>query len=247
MNRITWGVALGLVGLAAADAAATEPADLVITNGLVVTENAARDVIERGVVVIRAERIVAVGPAETASRYQAAKVIDARGGIVMPGLINTHTHAAMSVFRGLGDDVADRLRRFIWPLEAKVVDADLVYWGSLHSMVEMIEGGTTTLVDSYPFPEATAKAADEIGIRAVIPFAVKDDLPAARAFVAAWRGHPRITAGLSLHSPYGATADQIRAGAALSAELGVPITMHVAEMDFELSELRKKYNQTPIV
>src|SRR6186713_1452714 len=153
-----------------------EQADLIVTNALVVTMNAQHEVFSPGAVVIRGDRIVAVGPAAVAREYKAPRTLDAKGDIVLPGMINTHTHAAMSVFRGLGDDVADRLRRYIWPLEAKVVDADLVYWGSLHGLVEMIEGGVTTFVDSYPHPESTAAAAKKIGIRGVITYAVTDDL-----------------------------------------------------------------------
>ncbi len=225
---------------------AVEPADLLITHAHVLTMNARREVIADGVVVIKGSEILAVGPAEIATRYTAAKTINARGGIVMPGMINTHTHAAMSVFRGLGDDVADRLRKFIWPLEAKVVDGDLVYWGSLHSLVEMIEGGVTTFVDSYPFPEATAKATHESGMRAIIPYGVKDDLAPARKFAAEWGDDPLITPAIGLHSPYGATREQIAAAAKLSAELDLRVTMHVAEMDYELKELREKYDQTPM-
>ena len=90
---------------------ALQPVDLVITNGTVVTMNDKRDVIEGGVVVIRDAKLVAIGPASIAAQFTAKKTIDARGGIVMPGMINTHTHAAMTIFRSLGDDVADRLKR----------------------------------------------------------------------------------------------------------------------------------------
>jgi 5-methylthioadenosine/S-adenosylhomocysteine deaminase len=233
-------------GCLAGRAAGLPPADLIITHGLVITMDGQRRVLSDSVVVVKDHRIVAVGPAETAAGFAAAKVIDARGGLVLPGMINTHTHAAMSVFRGLGDDVADRLRKYIWPLEAKVVDADLVHWGSLHSMVEMIEGGVTTLVDSYPHPEAAAQAAQEIGMRAVIPYGVKDDLEAEKAFAAKFRDDPLVIPALGLHSPYGATREQILATAKISAETGLRVTMHVAEMDYELKELREKYNQTPI-
>lgn len=232
--------------LGAAEPAALQSADLIVTNALVLTMNERRDVHEPGAVVIKGAQIVAVGSASIAAGYTAPKTIDARGGIVMPGMVNTHTHAAMTVFRGLGDDVADRLRRFIWPLEAKVVDADLVYWGALHGFVEMIEGGVTTLVDSYPFPEATTRAAREIGIRAVISYGVKDDLEPMRRFAAGLRDDPLITPAIGLHSPYAATAEQIRQAARLSEELGLPVTMHVAEMTFEIAELREKYHQTPI-
>jgi len=239
-------IIIGLMNFAATSGRAAEPADLVITNALVLTMNAQREVITKGVVVIRGPQIVAVGPSEIAAQYTAAKTIDALGGIVMPGMVNTHTHVAMSVFRGLGDDIADRLRRYIWPLEAKILDDDLVYWGSVHGLIEMVEGGVTTLVDSYPFPEATTRAAREIGIRAVILYGVKDDLAPARKFAETYKDDPVIIPAIGLHSPYGNTAEQIREAAKLSKELNLRISMHVAEMDFEIDELRKKYNQTPV-
>lgn len=235
-----------LLPLLSARGLAAERADLIVTNGLVVTMNAQREVFSPGAVVIRGDRIVAVGHASIASGFKAARTLDARGDIVMPGMINTHTHAAMSVFRGLGDDVPDRLRRYIWPLEAKVVDADLVYWGALHGLVEMVEGGVTTFVDSYPHPESTARAARKIGIRGVITYGVKDDVAPARTFAEAYRDDPLIIPAIGLHSPYGNTAEQIRQAAALSEELNLRVSMHVAEMDYELEELRQKYNQTPV-
>lgn len=248
LSRIAWA-ALAVwpaVTTRAQPPAGPESADLIITNGWVLTMNAQREAFKAGVVVLKGDKILAVGPASLAAHYTAPKVIDARGGIVMPGMINTHTHAAMAVFRGLADDVADRLRRFIWPLEAKVVDADLVYWGALHGMVEMAEGGVTTLVDSYPFPEATTRAAREIGMRAYIAYGVKSDLQPFRDYAASVKGDPLITAMIGLHSPYAQTADEIRGAARLSAELNVPATMHVAEMTYEVDELRQKYGQTPI-
>lgn len=225
---------------------AAEPADLIVTNGLVVTMNEQRELFTSGAVVIRGDRIVAVGPATIASQFVASRTIDAAGGIVMPGMINTHTHVAMTVFRGLGDDVADRLRRYIWPLEAKVVNADLVYWGAMHGLVEMVEGGVTTFVDSYPHPESTARAAKEVGIRGVVTYGVKDDLAPARKFAEEYRGDPLIIPAIGLHSPYDNTAEQIKQAALLSKELDLRVSMHVSEMDFELEQLRKKYNQTPI-
>ena len=223
-----------------------EPADLIVTNALVVTMNVQREVFSPGAVVIRADRIVAVGPATIAGGFIAPRTIDVAGDIVMPGMINTHTHAAMSVFRGLGDDVGDRLRRYIWPLEAKVVNADLVYWGALHGLVEMVEGGVTTFVDMYPYPESTTRAAKAIGIRGVITYGVKDDLAPARKFAEEYRHDPLIIPAIGLHSPYDNTAEQIKQAALLSKELDLRVSMHVSEMDFELEELRKKYNQTPI-
>ena len=245
-RHLAFVLLLLLLPLLAARAGSAERADIIVTNALVVTMNAEREVFSPGAVVIRGERIVAVGPAAEARKFKASRTIDAAGDIVMPGMINTHTHAAMSVFRGLGDDVPDRLRRYIWPLEAKVVNADLVYWGAMHGAVEMVEGGVTTFVDMYPYPESTARAAREIGIRGLISYGVTDDLAPARKFAETWRQDPLIIPAIGLHSPYGNTAEQIRQAALLSKELDLRVTMHVSEMDYELEELRKKYGQTPV-
>ncbi|NBQ58493.1 MAG: amidohydrolase, partial [Opitutaceae bacterium] len=104
---------------------ALQPADLIITHAHIVTMNATREVIPDGAVIIRDARILAVGPSAIALQYTAKKTIDARGDLVVPGMINTHTHASMTVFRGLGDDVPDRLRRFIFPLEKNLIDREL--------------------------------------------------------------------------------------------------------------------------
>ncbi len=158
----------------ARQAAGQAPADLVVTNGYVVTMNDGREIVERGAVVVKDARIVAVGPAEVADRFAAAKVIDARGAIVMPGMVNAHTHVSMTPFRGLGDDVPDRLRKLIFPLEKALVDRDLVYWGGLHGMVEMVEGGVTTFADMYYFEDEVARAAKAIGMRGVLGETILD-------------------------------------------------------------------------
>ncbi len=192
---------------------AQQPADLIVTNGLVVTMNDRKDMIENGAVVVKDARLVAVGPASIAANFTAPKVIDARGGIVMPGFINTHTHASMTVFRSLGDDVPDRLTRFIFPLEKNLVDRDVVYWGALHGAMEMIEGGVTTFADMYYFEDEVARAAKKIGLRSVlgetiVNFPAPDatepygGLAYAKKFAAQFRGDPLITPALAPHAPY---------------------------------------------
>jgi cytosine/adenosine deaminase-related metal-dependent hydrolase len=236
---------------------AQQPADLVLTNGTVVTMNDQKDVIENGVVVIRDAKLVAVGPASIAANYTAKKTIDARGGIVMPGFINTHTHAAMTIFRSLGDDVADRLKRFMFPLEAKFVDREVVYWGTLHGALEMVEGGVTTFVDMYYFEDEVARAAKKIGIRGVLGETILN-FPApdskepyggfalAQKFVADFRGDPLITPAFAPHAPYTLDAAHLKLIAEETAKLDVPVLMHVAEMTDEVDTLRKERNQTPI-
>jgi len=236
---------------------APQPADLIVTNAHVVTMNARKDIIEQGAVIIKDARILAVGPAALADRYVAPKTIDAGGDLVLPGMINTHTHAPMTVFRGLGDDVPDRLRRFIFPLEKNLVNRELVYWGALHGIIEMIEGGVTTMVNMYYFEEEVARAAKLAGMRGVlgqtvINFPAPDSpepyggIARAREFAAAYRGDPLITPAIAPHAPYTVDREHLLKIAALSAELDLPVLMHVAEMTEEMTSLRKDYNMTPI-
>lgn len=237
--------------------AAPQPADLIITRAHIVTMNAARDVIEDGAIIIRDSRIVAIGSSSIAADYSAAKTIDARGDLVFPGLINTHTHASMTVFRGLGDDVPDRLRRFIFPLEKNLIDRELVYWGALHGFVEMIEGGVTTAVDMYYFEDEVARAAKLVGIRGVLGQSILNfptpDSPVpygglahAKKFAADWANDPLITPALAPHAPYSLDGEHLRLVAKASAELNLPVLMHVAEMTDEISTLRRERNQTPV-
>jgi len=236
---------------------APQPADLIITHAHVVTMNAAREVIADGAVIIRGARILAVGPAALAAGYTAPKTIDARGDLVVPGFINTHTHASMTVFRGLGDDVPDRLRRFIFPLEKNLVDRELVYWGALLGFIEMVEGGTTTAVDMYYFEDEVARAAKKIGIRAILGESILNfptpDAPVpygglayAEKFAADWRDDPLITPALAPHAPYSLDAEHLALVAKKSAELDLPVLMHVAEMPDEVATLRRERNQTPV-
>jgi 5-methylthioadenosine/S-adenosylhomocysteine deaminase len=246
-----------LLAIPAACAAQPIAADLIITHGHVVTMNNRREVFADGVVVIAGSRLLAVGPASLAAQYTAPKTIDARGALVLPGMINTHTHASMTVFRGLGDDVPDRLRRFIFPLEKALVDRDLVYWGALHGLVEMIEGGVTTFVDMYYFEEEVARAARQIGARGVVGQTIVNfpapDAPApyggialAEKLIADLRGDPLLTGALAPHAPYTVDATHLRAIAKASAALDAPVLIHLAEMTDEVATLRKEHNQSPV-
>lgn len=253
--NITFLILFPLIAMTAL--AAPQTADLIITRAHIVTMNAAREVIEDGAIIIRDSRIVAIGSSSIAANYSAAKTIDARGNLVFPGLVNTHTHASMTVFRGLGDDVPDRLRRFIFPLEKNLIDRELVYWGALHGFIEMIEGGVTTAVDMYYFEDEVARAAKLVGIRGVLGQSILNfptpDSPVpygglayAKKFAADWANDPLITPALAPHAPYSLDAEHLRLVAKASAELNLPILMHVAEMTDEISTLRRERNQTPV-
>jgi 5-methylthioadenosine/S-adenosylhomocysteine deaminase len=146
-------------------------ADLVIAGGIVVTMDAGGRVLSPGSVAVRGSRIVAVDTPERIERdYQGKEVIDARGRVVMPGLINTHTHAPMVLYRGLGDDLAlmDWLQKYIFPAEAKTVSPAFVRVGTELAALEMIRSGTTTYVDMYYFEEEIARATKRAGLRGVL-------------------------------------------------------------------------------
>ncbi len=240
------------------NAPAKQPADLIVINARVITMNDRKEIHENGAVVIQGSRIVAVGPAgELAAKFTARQTIDAGGDLVLPGMINTHTHASMTVFRGLGDDVPDRLRRFIFPLEKALVDRELVYWGGLHGMIEMVEGGVTTMADMYYFEEEVARAAKRLGLRGVlgetvINFPAPDapesygGLARAKQFAADFRDDPLITPAIAPHAPYTLDAEHLRLIAKESAALNMPVLMHLAEMTDEVAQLRKERNQTPV-
>jgi len=232
-------------------------ADLIVTHAYVVTMNGRKEIFEDGAIVIKDARILAVGPASIADGFTAPKVIDAGGDIAMPGMINTHTHASMTVFRGLGDDVPDRLKRYIFPLEKAMVNRDLVYWGALYGMVEMVQGGVTTIADMYYFEDEVARAARQIGLRGVLGESVMNfpapdaaepygGLAYAEKFIREYKGDPLITPAFAPHAPYTVDAEHLRIIARKADELDVPILMHVAEMPDEVATTRKAFNQTPI-
>lgn len=232
-------------------------ADLIITNAYVVTMNEGKDIFPNGAVVVQGSRIVAVGGAEIARNFKAARTIDAQGGIVLPGMVNTHTHVSMTVFRGLADDVPDRLRRFIFPLEKMMVDRDLVYWGALHGSVEMVQAGVTTYADMYYFEDEVARAAKEIGIRAllgetIIGFPSPDaQTPAegieyARQFINAYKNDPLVTPALAPHAPYTLDAQQLRTVGEEARAMDVPVLIHLAETTGEVETVRKLSGKTPV-
>ncbi|HYV06616.1 MAG TPA: amidohydrolase family protein, partial [Blastocatellia bacterium] len=150
---------------------AAERVDLIVRGGTVVTMDGSSQVIENGSVAIKGQRIIAVGKsADIARRYIAARTISAAGKVVMPGLINTHTHVPMVLFRGIADDLVlmEWLQKYIFPAEAKNVDEQFVRWGTKLGCLEMIQGGTTTYVDMYYFEDAIAEERARAGMRAVL-------------------------------------------------------------------------------
>jgi 5-methylthioadenosine/S-adenosylhomocysteine deaminase len=236
-----------------------ESIDILIINGSVLTMDPQDTLIENGAVAVSADRIVEVGTEDVLSAsYQAAKIIDARGGIIMPGLVNTHTHAAMTCFRGLADDLPlmTWLHDYIFPAEAKLT-FDIVYQGTLLACSEMILSGTTTFCDMYLFEEAVAQAVKEAGMRAVVGEViydfpspnygpVEDGLKYTEALIEKWRDDPLITIAVEPHSAYVCSPDLLQKARAIADRNGVPIVIHLSETEREVVQIREKYGRTPV-
>lgn len=236
-----------------------EPADWIWTARYVVTVDAQRRVIENGAVAVRGGRIAAVGTrAEIDKRFQTSQRLDAGDALIAPGFVNTHAHAAMSLFRGLADDLAlqDWLEKFIFPAEAKNVNAEFVRWGTRLACLEMMLSGTTTYADMYYFEDVVAEATKEAGMRGVlgetiIGFPVSDAKTptAALAFtdryLARFRNDPLITAAVAPHAIYTNSDETLRASRALANRYGAPLLIHLSETRRENDDLRARRNLTP--
>ena len=231
-----------------------ERVDLLITGGTVVTMDSGKRTLEGGAIAVRGDTIVALGSAaEVESRYAPARRISASGRLILPGLINGHTHAAMTLFRGIADDMElqDWLTKFIFPAEARNVTPDFVTWGTRLGLLEMIRGGTTTYVDMYYFEDQVAQATKQAGMRAilgetVIDFPAPDNKTPAQAlmyaenFISHWTGDTLVRAAVAPHAIYTVSEPNLRASAALARRRGAPILIHVSETKRELDDSRAK-------
>ena len=208
---------------------------------------------------IRGQRIVGVGKrADIEKQFQARQHVNRPDDILMPGLINTHTHAAMSLFRGIADDmvVQDWLNKFIFPAEAKNVTADFVLWGTRLACLEMMLSGTTTFVDMYYFEDSVAKAAKEAGMRGILgetmirfksPDAAtpKDMLRFTAKFLDEYQGDPLITPAVAPHAIYTNDDADLKAARQLANKFHAPLVMHLAEAKFELDDALRTRHMTP--
>ncbi|MBA3030194.1 MAG: amidohydrolase [Desulfobacteraceae bacterium] len=230
--------------------------DLIIKNGMILTLDPGDTIIENGMIGIKKDRIAHVGRI-VEGPGQALKVIDAKGGIILPGLVNAHTHAAMSLFRGLADDLPlmDWLNHYIFPAEAKM-DADFVYTGTLLACAEMILSGTTTFCDMYLFEDETAKAAKQAGMRCLAG-EVLYDFPSpnygsiengfkyTRHLIDKWKNDPLISIAVEPHSPYTCSPELLQRASELAMAHNIPLVIHMAETRHEISEIREKYGRSP--
>ena len=251
LKRTLLATAIAGLGLLPLSSVANEKVDLIITDAMVLTMNQDKTVYENGTVIVDGNKIVAVGDSSLAKQYSSDTVLDVDGDIVMPGLINTHTHVSMTVFRSLADDVPDRLHRYIFPLEAKLVSRDMVRIGANLGNVEMVKGGVTTYADMYYFEDEVAKTVDKIGMRAVlgetvIKFPVADAANAeegiqyALNFIEQYKDHSRITPAFAPHAPYTNTTETLQKIAKLSLEKDVPVMIHLAESHREQEKIAER-------
>ena len=227
----------------------------IVAGGTVVTIDAARSVYSPGAVAIDGTTIVAVGPAaDIAARFKAADHINAVGSIVIPGLVNTHGHAPMVLYRGLADDLRlqEWLEKYIFPAEAKTVGREMVRAGTRLAALEMIQSGTTTYADMYYFEEEIARVTTSAGMRGVlgqtiIQFPVADaktpqeGLARNEAFIKEFATDELIVPAVAPHSPYTLDAKDLLASRALAARYGVPVLIHVAETEAELRNSEKAH------
>lgn len=236
-----------------------EPADWIWSARYVITEDARHRVIENGAVAIRGDRILGVGAkAEIDQRFQARQRLDRPDAILAPGLIDTHTHAAMSLFRGIADDLRlqDWLTKFIFPAEAKNVTPEFVRWGTRLGCLEMLLGGTTTFTDMYYFEDVVAEVAKEAGMRGVlgetiIGFPVADNKTPADAlkfterYLTRFRNDPLVVAAVAPHALYTNSDATLKAARALANKYNAPLIIHLSETKKENDDAMAQRHMSP--
>lgn len=232
--------------------------DLLIRNGIVLCMDADDTRIENGSVAVSGDSIVAVGPESDFDPSGAKRVIDAHGGLILPGLINTHTHAAMVLFRGLADDLPlmTWLNDHIFPAEAKLTK-EMVRQGTRLACAEMIRSGTTCFCDMYLYEDAVAEAASECGMRAVVGEVLYDfsspnygtiekGFEYTARLLERWAGDPLIRIAVEPHSPYLCQPSLLEEAGRLAEDHDAPLVIHVAETQSEAAQIKEKFGATPV-
>jgi 5-methylthioadenosine/S-adenosylhomocysteine deaminase len=234
--------------------------DIIISNTIIVTMDADFRIIEDGAIVICGDSILAIGNSqEILSKYNAPKIIDGKGKMIMPGLINTHTHSPMVIFRGFADDLPlhEWLYDHIFPIEAEFITKENVSLGAKLAIAEMLQSGTTTFNDMYYFGDEIAHVVEKAGIRAVITeglidFAVpnsdspEDGINYTERMIKKWAGHSLVTIGVATHAPYSSSGELIIKSKALADKYNVPFNIHVAETRKEFDQIMSEHGLTPV-
>ena len=262
MKRLVFGLLLVSVATAIVVAAlqpARRPVGLVVIGGTVLTQDAVHRTLSPGALAINGTDIVDVdAPAAIAAKFAAAETIDARADVILPGLINTHTHAPMVMYRGLADDMAlmDWLQKYIFPAEAKTVSPELVRIGTRLAALELIESGTTTFADMYYFEEEIAKVTIEAGLRGVlgetiIEFPVADaktpieGLARAERYIKEFKDNGLVVPAVAPHALYTNSKTTLIAAADMGRRYGVPVLIHFSETEDEIRSARDQFKMTP--
>ena len=231
-----------------------------IENVKILTMDGENRVYEDGCVLVDGDRIEKVGDRTEAAGWSGgaeAAVLDGRGGILIPGLINTHCHVSMMPFRTLGDDCADRLRRFLFPLENDAMTRRLVYRAARYGICEMLLAGVTTFLDMYYFEDEVAKACEELGMRGFLGETVIGQatcegpepytgLAYGEEFIRQWQGSRLVKPLIAPHATYSVSPEMLKKSFELAEKYDTLYTIHVCEMEHELKKFREEYGQTPV-
>ncbi|MCK5490999.1 MAG: amidohydrolase [Candidatus Pacebacteria bacterium] len=237
-----------------------EKVDIILYNGVVLTINCSDEIIDYGAIAIKGNRIINLGKSEDIrNKYQAEKEIDVNRGVIMPGLVNTHTHLAMSLFRGLADDLSlDKwLNEHIFPAEEKFINKDSAYWGSLLSCAELILSGTTTFCDMYFFEKETGFAAEKAGVRGVIGegivsefgdeneiFANKMELTA--ELLDKFEKSSLVSIAIEPHSCYTCSKEILIKAKRFADENNLLFVTHLCETKKEVEGIKNKLGMSPV-
>ena len=233
------------------------PFDILIKNGTILTMDVGNSIIKSGLLGLKGDTISYIGSGPD-KKLKAKKVIDAKGDLILPGLINGHTHAAMSLFRGLADDLPlmEWLNNYIFPVESRM-DADFVYTGTLLACAEMIMSGTTSFCDMYLFEEEVARAAKSSGMRSLVGEVLYDfDSPNygsiengfqyTDSLIKKWQTDPLVSIAVEPHSVFTCSPELLSAANDLALKYNVPLVIHLAESMNEMDEVKKRYGRGPV-
>lgn len=227
-----------------------------VTNVHVLTMDADFNEYPSGYVLFEDQLILETGSMLDAPLDLDITVIDGKGAIALPGMVNTHTHIGMIPFRSLGDDTPDRLTRFLFPLENACMTEELAYHSGKYAIAEMQLAGITTFLDRYYFEDVLAKATDEMGSRAILGETILENacdvtepfggLAYSETFISKWIGHDRITPAIAPHAPYTNTDFSLKEASRIAHKYDVPFMIHLSEMDFEMRKYADEHGKTPV-
>jgi len=237
-----------------------QSADLLVLGGTIITMDDEWTLIQDGGIAVQNGAIAGIGThQEIQAGYQAHQTLRADGCLIVPGLINAHTHAPMTLYRGLADDLPldTWLKEYIWPAEGRTVNPEMVYWGTLLAADEMIRSGTTLFVDMYFFEDDIGRAAADAGMHALLGEALvefpspnfktpAEGLNYVRSSLERWDGHPLVRTILQPHSPYACSPDLLTKSKALADEFGVPLLLHCCETAGEIEDVAKQTGKKPV-